>query len=475
MQIFKLSTLALFLAVISFTGCQTYNDQSADVSVAWKSGDYGSAAEKIKSKVSGAPERDKLLWLMEEGAILQMAGDPLGSIESFDSAEAIINQFEEQAKVKLGSEAAAILSNQATLPYRGYAYDKIMVNTFKSMNFANQGDLAAARVEINRAYQRQRDAVAENQKQIEKAEAEAQAAKRGEIGDGKRKESYDVDRAKSDPNVAGATAGILAEIDDRSLPYANYVNPFSVFWEGIYFSYAGTGTSDYERALMAFERLRAMSPSKYIDADFKMASNLANGIQPEPTTYVILATGSAPTREEFKVEVPLFVVSTVSYVAASFPRLRYEEDFIPDLALTSGNPSELSTALLADMDSIVSLEFKNDWPIVLTKTLISTGVKATIGYMAEKAVENEDWKIKFAAKVANVALQSAANRADLRTWTTLPKRFSYLRTSTPETGIVSVVFGQWAKEIVVEPGRTNFIYIRTPNSNATPTITQFSI
>jgi hypothetical protein len=457
------------------TGCQTYNDQNADVTAAWKGGDYQAAAEKVRSKASGAPERDKLLWLMEEGAILQMAGDPDASIAAFDSAEAIINSYEEQAKVKLGSEAAALLSNQATLPYRGYAYDKIMVNTLKSMNFAQNGDFAAARVEINRAYQRQQDAVAENQREIEKAQAAAQAAKRGEVGDGKRKESYDVDRAKGDPNVRGATDGILSEIDKRSLPYANYVNPFAVFWEGIFFSYAGTGSSDFERALKAFERLRAMSPSEYIEADFQMASNLANGMLPEPTTYVLFATGTAPTREEFQVEIPLFVVSTVSYAAASFPRLRFEEDYVPQLALTSGNPKPLNTALLADMDSIVALEFKNDWPIVLTKTLITTGVKATIGYMAEKAVENEDWKVQLAAKVANVALQSATNRADLRTWTTLPKRFGYLRTATPTDGLVKLSFGSWSKEVIVDPRKTNFIFVRSPNSAASPIITQFSI
>lgn len=466
---------AAVAALLILTGCTTYNDQNSGVSAAWKSGNYMAATEQVAAQVEKAPERDKLLWLLEEGSILQMAGDAEASIISFDKAEAMVNSFEEQAKVKLGSEAAALLSNQATLPYRGYAYDKIMMNTLKSINFATMGDMASARVEINRAYQRQRDSVAENEKEILKAKADAEAAASGKLKGGKANESYDVSRAQNDPRVQQATSKLFNEIDSRVLPYANYVNPFAVFWEGVFFSHTGSSPSDHERALQAFSRLRAMSPSPYIEADYEMASSLVDGIQPEPTTYVIFATGSAPSRDEYKMEIPLFAVSTVSYVAASFPTLKFQDDYVPQLTLTSGNPKPINTALLADIDSIVALEFKNNWPVVMTKTLITTGVKATIGYLAEKAVENEDWKVQLAAKIANVALQSATNQADLRTWTTLPKRYCYLRTKTPVDGKLNLSYGSWSSDLAVEPGKTHVIMVRSPNSVASPIVTRLSI
>jgi len=61
----------------------------------------------------------------------------------------------------------------------GYAYDKVMMNAYKALNYIQLGDRDAARVELNRALQRQRDAVADNAKRIEAAQEEAKAAKDG--------------------------------------------------------------------------------------------------------------------------------------------------------------------------------------------------------------------------------------------------------------------------------------------------------
>lgn len=81
--------------------------------------------------------------------------------------------------MKVGSEIGASFTNLANLPYRGRAYDKIMLNTYKALNHMQLGDLEAARVELNRSLQRQRDAVDENAKRIEENEAEIGKARSG--------------------------------------------------------------------------------------------------------------------------------------------------------------------------------------------------------------------------------------------------------------------------------------------------------
>src|SRR5690606_19513582 len=105
------------------------------------------------------------------------------SIEAFDAAEERVNRYEEEAKIKVGSTGGATLTNQANLPYIGRAYDKVMMNTYKALNYLQLGDFDAARVELNRALQRQRDAVEANAKRIEEAQELAEKAKSGELKD----------------------------------------------------------------------------------------------------------------------------------------------------------------------------------------------------------------------------------------------------------------------------------------------------
>jgi len=41
---------------------------------------------------------------------------------------------------KISNEAGALLSNQANLPYEGRAYDGIMLNTYKALNYLQLGE-----------------------------------------------------------------------------------------------------------------------------------------------------------------------------------------------------------------------------------------------------------------------------------------------------------------------------------------------
>src|SRR5690606_26140397 len=123
-----------------------------------------------------------------------------------------INKFEEEAKLKVGSEFGAALTNQATLPYRGRAYDKVMMNTYKALNHLAEGRRDDVRLELNRSLQRQRDAVAENEKRIAEAQDIAAKAKSGEAKteDGKNA-AYDTEKALADPKAGGALQAALNE------------------------------------------------------------------------------------------------------------------------------------------------------------------------------------------------------------------------------------------------------------------------
>ena len=477
-SIVHIARLSLPTALLGLlVGCQTYNTQSANTANAWQSGDgVAAAAEVSRMAEEKAGSKDELLWRLEQGAILKATGDIEGSLAAFDQAEVIVNKFEEESKVRLGGRTASLLTNQAALPYRGRAYDKIMMNTYKALSYMLLDDTENARVELNRALQRQRDAVDENQKRLEEATAAAEAGKKGELEgeEGKPAPSYDVERAQQDPKFAGATDAAMAELDARLLPYADYVNPFSVFLDGIFFTQLGLDNADVERARKSLERVRSMSPGTYIEEDYRMAENMANGDPAETVTYVIFASGSAPERDQLKIDIPLFLVSSVSYVGAAFPKLAYNDNYIPVATAITSDGTAYDTELLCNMDSVISRDFKNEWPSVLTATLLTTATKAIAGKAMEDAV-GDDWKSKLIAKAVNIGWQASTNNADLRTWKSLPKTFSYARIPTPADGSLKLNIGYTNTDIQVEPGKSNFVFIRSVNPGSAPIVTNFAL
>lgn len=400
------------------------------------------------------------------------------SLAAFDAAEAKVNEYEAQAKVKIGSTAASILTNQAAVPYRGRSYDKIMMNTYKALNYIQLGEFDAARVELNRALQRQRDAVAENTRRIEEAQQVALEAKEGKaVNEEGKATQYDVARAQSDPKTETQLAMVEAGLDIRIKPYGDYVNPFSVFLDGLFFLTRAENGADLERARVSIQRVAGMVPENpYAAIDAEMAEAAANGQIPSGLTYVIFETGSAPYRDETRIEIPTFLVTDkVAYIGAVFPKLRFDNSDLPALSVTAGNQT-LESSLLCSMDSVIAVDFKNEWPSIVTKTLISTAAKAVVdGVVQKQAGDKLGMMGGLVAKVTSTAVQSTLNIADTRTWRTLPREFHYLRFVTPEDRKLILRVGEKGDEqpLEVSPGKINVIYAKRQESNSPLLVSQF--
>lgn len=470
-----IQSVLLCCIVTSLFGCATYQKQSAQMTEAWQAGNGVLAATDVTAKAEKAcGSKDELVWRLEQGAILSSVGDIKGSLNAFNSAEELINRYEEDSKVKVGSEALALVSTQANLPYRGHAYDKIMLNTYKAIDYLCLLDPDNARIELNRALQRQRDAVAENQKELEKAVEAAEEARDETVAGSGEQPGYDVKRAQQDAKFSGEMDTEIAEVDRHILPYADYVNPFSVFMDGLFFSQLAADNADVERARHSFERVLGMSPGKYIAADSAMAEAMASGAPAEKITYVVFATGSAPSRKQIRLDIPLFLVTDeISYVGAAFPRLEYHDNYIPQMCV-SANGTSWPSERLCSMDAVISRDFKNEWPMIMTKTLLTTATKAIAGRAAEQALDDNVMG-KWAAKAISVTYQAATNIADLRTWTTLPKEFSYIRVPTPEDGELGLQIGMNSQTVHVTPGKTNILMVRSVNSTAQPILEHFTL
>ena len=185
------------------TGCKTYQQKNQVIRY-WHHGDLTNAVvAATKAGQKNANNKDAVIWRLEQGAVLRANGQFEDSNKAFDAAQEKMDDYAQKAKVRLGQETGALLSNQAELDYEGRAYDGIMLNTYKALNYLALGEPEKARPELIRAYQRQQDAVQDNQKRIEKVQDEA----------AKNKDSAAIKRAQNDPGLQSQIQNASANLN----------------------------------------------------------------------------------------------------------------------------------------------------------------------------------------------------------------------------------------------------------------------
>ncbi|MEI8039874.1 MAG: hypothetical protein WCL11_00610 [Verrucomicrobiota bacterium] len=501
-----LNISGLLLAALVLSGCQTYRDQNKTLTY-WRKGELARAEIEARAKAKDAADRDAVIWRLEEATVLRGAGKIEDSNASFAQAEDRINRYDEEAKVNLGKEGAAMLSNQATLPYRGRAYDGIMVNTYKALNSLQLGHPDQARSELIRAGQRRQDAIEENKKRIEKAQDAADKAKEKaqqaadkdkdkdvadkdkdkdkvkDVADkdkdkDKTKEAADKDKdniakATNDAKFKSQVSTNYAALDELK-PYGDYENPFTVYLDGLVFMANASDFADLEHARKSFERVGSFGENKYIKADLAAMEGVQQGRPIPPTTYVIFETGCAPIRDQIRLDIPVIVGP--GYVGAAFPKLECNNDYAPALTVSAGGTNE-NTVLVGSMDSVIGRDFKNELPTIITKTVAATLTKAAASWAAnELARQAGGSTAQVITKVATSAYGVAVNIADTRTWSTLPKEFQVCRIPTPPDRKidVSVPSGQKASVTVCD-GTYNIVYVKSVSATAPLIATQFKL
>ena len=439
---------SLLAACLCNVGCATYRDEAAPLRRAWQSGDIQKAAAEAQ-KGLGAHDTaaNRLVWQLEAGATARAAQDFEASEAAFSQAQESAAYWDQKPDLLAGYEINALLVNPAQLPYRGTGYDRIMLDTYRALNALQKGSLENARVELNRALESQRRALEQHGKSL--AAAREAAANQKPF----------IDNAQNDSALSEQVGAITAPLE--ALPaYAPFVNPFSVWLDGIFFLHTSTGNSDTERALKSLRRVADMVDGALVAEDIALAQSGARADQ--PITYIVFETGIAPWRIQRRIDIPTFFISRdVPYVGMALPELVFHSGQAPSLAVIADGVRQ-NTRLVADMDAVVGQEFKAEFPTILTRTLLSAAAKAAAQYGAAegaRAAGNNDWAT--AVQIIGVIYQAATNNADLRTWSTLPKQFQILRLKTPQNRHLTLEAGAQRAQVSLLPGKVNIVYAKS--------------
>ena len=453
-----------FVSIVVLTGCQTHTSQTRNIRTHWNVGNTANAeltvSEIAKDETNGT---DALIWKLEEGAIARANGNLKKSVEAFSQAQALIEKFESQPEISISEETQAILTNQSYITYKGYAYDKIMLSVYQALNHIEQKKFDDASVDLKRLEFYQSDAERANKSRIaDEQKAIAEAKKKNQIA------SYNTNRTLNNQQVASVFKKYYGDAynADTSAQQAKaiYVNPFAYWLAGLYFANRPLDASDKNRASDMFRLGSEMlaNKSEVFAKDFKMAEDLANGKIKKPTnlTYIIYETGSAPIRNQFKINLPIYIVArNVPHISMNFPYLTKMQSYTADLNVVA-NGKQVKFDTLANIDAIVEREFNSNLPMVITKTIISSAIKAGTQYAAARAV-GDGWE-GLAVNIAGSIYQSLINDADLRTWTTLPKYIKVARIETPQNATININ----GVAMKLQNDRVNVVLAKKMNANS---------
>ena len=434
----RLPFVAFLAAAGVLAGCSTYEDKTKAVAQDFRAGDYAGAAIAAKAGLDDAHSRDKLVWKLEYAAAQRAAGHWEESLKAFDDAESDLRKWDDAPALSISDETAATLVNLTYLPYRGTGYDRIMAATYRAMDALAMNRVDDARVYLNQAYYRQDEVRKLAAKDVEAARADTANASG----------SVDASRSQNDPGTQQKLSSLYGDLKSYRL-YGDYVNPFTTWLRGVFRMATANGSGDIEIAHKDLEQVALLVPGNpVVKADLATVNKLRDGAPLPPAVWVVFETGMGPHLKEERIDIPLFIVSpTVPYVGIALPKLVFNPEFTAGLNIEYAGKAVARTETVASMDAVVATDFDNAKTEIVTRSIITAGIKAAAQYAANKAAQSYYGKEQGAAgalvyigtMIATGAASYATTEADLRVWRTLPKAFQIARLDPPADGRLRLV------------------------------------
>ncbi|MFZ9010728.1 MAG: hypothetical protein ACO20W_02420 [Anaerohalosphaeraceae bacterium] len=292
----KLLRCVLTLSIFSIlSGCNAPKSHLSEFNHFFEAGDFEKARNFAQKKTSqkDTPRGEDLLWSLQIGSIDRIEKNYTQSTEIFDVCEDMMTHFDSENS-EVGHAVGAVAVNENIVPYTGQVYDGVMLNTYKGLNFMSAGQYDLARVEFNRALDRQRRAKETFSKEIQKQKDEISADENSE----------NVQKSLDNPEMQKRLEEVYPSLYNFSV-YPDFVNPFATYMAGLFFLIEG----DYPKSVDLLKESAGMMPENtMILQDLDVVERaLSEGEAIEPTAWVIFENGLGPVKEEFRIDLPLFI------------------------------------------------------------------------------------------------------------------------------------------------------------------------
>ena len=388
---------------------------------------------------------DSLLWELYLGQSQFFNNDFNGSIRTFDEAETRMKYHRESIlATSIAQGIKSTLTNDNIRPYIGNAYDGIMLNTYKALAYLQKKDYSSARVEFNRALDRQRRAkeffyasVQKEQEALNKEQADNNT-------------SAPVPESVQESEYQGVINRHYPEMNLYKV-YPDFVNPMTNYLSALF----ALANSDSSKAEFLLKQTAAMLPDNMaVQSEYQELAQT----QSEENIWLIYEEGLAPVLDEMRVDFPAWIFTNqVNYVSIALPRMIERQGALDYLSIRDGNETLTQTQLLSSMERVMQTEFKKHYPRIMKRAVMSSISKAVMQNVANDSNNN------LAAFVTTV-YAIVSTQADTRIWTALPKNFHLAKFKKEERQSIDIYtpYNQKIASLDLIPAKHTLIYVKIP-------------
>lgn len=404
------SLIFLFLVFI-FAGC-AYQENLNKFDSLYYGQKQQEAFEFSKKKI-----KNNLLWQIQSGVSGYTSGNYQASLSILDTAEELLNKNQAQGILSSSlSNTGATLINDNVKSYQGNLYEGVMINYYKALDALLLNDNARARVEFNRANDRQRRAKDYYQKEIKKAVETEQ--KEGEAKDPKA--SKEIAKNTSKDKIDSILNSQYSNLKKFGI-YEGFINPLVSYMSGLYFSLQGD-----PKGIDFLKEAYGINHSKIIAEDILLFQKH----QKMPKyTWIIIEDGRSAIKQEFSLNIPLYLVSNeVLYFGLALPQLQDGIDFYQSFHTKYKNTTK-NFEEISFFDAIIANEFSKQLPFIITRAVISAVYKASMQSVLKETLGT------FAA-IGGAVFSAATTAADTRITTVFPHKVWLNRIQNNEEKII---------------------------------------
>ncbi|MFA5370895.1 MAG: hypothetical protein WC053_01575 [Sideroxydans sp.] len=134
--------LSALICVLILNGCATYSNSFAIIEQQLEKQRYDEALKTLETQSKDA--KDRVLYLLNKGMVQRMKHDFVASNESLEAAK---QEMERLYAASISEHALSFMVNDATVSYAGDDYEQVLVHLYMALNYLELGQPDDARVE----------------------------------------------------------------------------------------------------------------------------------------------------------------------------------------------------------------------------------------------------------------------------------------------------------------------------------------
>jgi hypothetical protein len=434
----KLSLLVIAgLCLVVISACATFRSYDSEMNKTLNLVSTGDIDAAVDVYQRDAPEDKDLLYYMESGELLRLAGRYTQSQQAWFEANRRVAAWEEQARLDpqmLLRDAGSLLINDNTRAYTGQDFEKVMLTTQIALNHLALGQWDQARVAIKQTHEREALIAMLHAEQVR--QSEEQASEEGAVRDFHDLNGYPVQTIDS-PEVNALRnsyqsafshylAGFVYEaLDEPSLAAAGYRQAIELH----------PGVALLEDGLAGLDARQAQRRGQ------------TGGAIGQTDLLVVVETGLAPKRKSVRISLPIISDDELFFAPVSFPVLRPQVGPVGPPNVVVDGQAHANGVDVTSIDLMSRRALKDEMPWIMARAV----ARATVKVAVQKAVAKED--DSGAASVAVKIGAIVTERADERSWHSLPADIAVARMRVaPGKHEIEVDLGSWKQHFSVELG-----------------------